>query len=379
MKKHMILMLVAVGLVVTGLGTVKYQQVQATIAQFSSFQPPPEAVTTVVARSEPWDATLTAIGTATAVHGVTVSADLPGIVERIAFESGRTVRQGDVLVKLDARQEEAQLTAAEAQRDLAKLQLDRMLGLRAKGVTSQAELDSARAEHAQAEARVGEIRAAIDRKTIRAPFTGVLGIRQVNLGQYLSAGDPVVPLQSLHPIYVDFSVPQQQVRRVGPGTEVRASAEGETGGGEPETVTGRVTAIDSVVDEATRNVRVQATFDNPEGALRPGMFVEARVQLGRNGTVVPLPASAVHYAPYGDSVFVVDEMEGPDGRTNRGVRQQFVKLGTGRGDQVAVLSGVEPGEEVVTSGVFKLRNGAAVQVNNEVQPGNDPTPSPENS
>lgn len=378
MKKRMFLMLAAAAVVIAGLGTVKYQQVQAAIAQFSSFQPPPEAVTTVVARSEPWDASLSAIGSVTAVHGVTVSADLPGIVERIAFESGRTVREGDVLVKLDARQEEAQLVAAESQRDLAKLHLDRMLGLRAKGVTSQAELDSAQAEFAQAEARVGEIRAAIARKTIRAPFTGALGIRQVNLGQYLSAGDPVVPLQSLHPIYVDFSVPQQQVVRLGPGTEVRVSPDGAAGESGPE-VTGRVTAVDSVVDEATRNVRVQATFDNRDGALRPGMFVKARVHLGPGGTVVPLPASAVHYAPYGDSVFVVEEMEGSDGGTYRGVRQQFVKLGAGRGDQVAVLSGVEPGEEVVTSGVFKLRNGAAVQVNNEVQPGNDPTPRPENS
>jgi membrane fusion protein (multidrug efflux system) len=383
MKKRMFLMLAAAVVVIAGLGTVKYQQVQAAIAQFSSFQPPPEAVTTVVATAEPWDASLAAIGTVTAVHGVTVSADLPGIVERIAFESGRTIREGDVLVKLDARQEEAQLVAAESQRDLAKLHLDRMLGLRAKGVTSQAELDSAQAEHAQAEARVGEIRAAIARKTIRAPFTGALGIRQVNLGQYLSAGDPVVPLQSLHPIYVDFSVPQQQVVRLGPGTEVRVSPEAGAAGGQPregaDRFVGRVTAIDSVVDEATRNVRVQATFDNRDGALRPGMFVEARVHLGSGGTVVPLPASAVHYAPYGDSVFVVEELEGPDGGTYRGVRQQFVKLGAGRGDQVAVLSGVEPGEEVVTSGVFKLRNGAAVQVNNEVQPGNDPTPRPENS
>lgn len=382
MKKRMFLMLAAVAVVVAGLGTVKYQQVQAAIAQFSSFQPPPEAVTTVVARSEPWDASLAAIGTVTAVHGVTVSADLPGIVERIAFESGRTVREGDVLLKLDTRQEAAQLAAAESQRDLAKLHLDRMLGLRAKGVTSQAELDSAQAEYAQAEARAGEIRAAIARKTIRAPFSGALGIRQVNLGQYLSAGDPVVPLQSLHPIYVDFSVPQQQVARLGPGTEVRVSPEGGAGDGAPEATgpfLGRVTAVDSVVNEATRNVRVQATFDNRDGALRPGMFVEARVHLGPGGTVVPLPASAVHYAPYGDSVFVVEEMAGPDGGTYRGVRQQFVKLGSGRGDQVAVLSGVEPGEEVVTSGVFKLRNGAAVQVNNDVQPGNDPTPRPENS
>jgi membrane fusion protein (multidrug efflux system) len=375
MAKRMIFMLIAIGVFLTALGSLKFKQVQAAIAEGASYQPPPEAVTTIVAREERWPATLRAIGTVKAVHGVTVSADLPGIVERIAFDSGRAVGAGDVLVKLDTRQEAAQLAAAEAQRDLARLQLDRMRGLREKGVTAQAELDRAAAEHTQAEARVGEIRATIERKTIRAPFAGILGIRQVDLGQYLSAGDPVVPLQSLHPIYVDFAVPQQQVGSLRPGTEVRVAADGAP----PVEATGEVTAVDSIVDPATRNVQVQATFENPAGALRPGMFVEAQVVLGAGRPVVALPASAIAYAPYGDSVFVVDDLEGPDGGSYRGVRQQFVKLGPGRGDQVAVVEGVRTGEEVVTSGVFKLRNGAAVLVNNEIQPANDPAPQPENS
>ncbi len=375
MKKRMIWMLVVVTVVLAGLGTLKFFQVQAAIAHYANYQPPPEAVTTVVAANEKWDATLSAIGTVTAVQGVTVAADLPGLVERIAFESGSTVHTGDVLVKLDTKQEQAQLAAAAAQRELARLQLERVEGLRAKGVTSQAELDSARAAFAEAEGRVGEIRATVARKTIRAPFSGVLGIRQVNLGQFVSGGDPIVPLQSLDPIYVDFSVPQQQVGRLAAGTEVRVRAEG----GDGAAAAGRVTAVDSVVDPATRNVRVQARFDNPGGTLRPGMFVETRIVLGAGEPVVALPASAIQYAPYGDSVFIVEQMQGPDGETYRGVRQQFVKLGAGRGDQVAVRSGVEPGEEVVTSGVFKLRQGAAVLVNNDVQPGNDPTPRPENS
>lgn len=373
MKKRMILMLVAVAVVVTGLGTVKYHQVQAAIAEYQSYQPPPEAVTTVVARQEEWDATLRAIGTVAAVHGVTVSADLPGLVERIAFASGRTVRQGEVLLQLDSRQEQAQLAAAEAESELASLQLARMEGLRQKGVSSQAELDSARAASAQAEARVGEIRATIARKTIRAPFSGMLGIRQVDLGQYLSGGDPIVPLQSLDPIYVEFAVPQQQVERLRPGTEVEVGAAGGL------SARGRVTAIDSVVDPATRNILVQATFANPEGTLRPGMFVEARAVLGAASAVVAVPASAIHHAPFGDSLFVVEEIAGPDGGTYRGVRQQFVTLGGARGDQVAVLAGLAPGEEVVSSGVFKLRHGAAVLVDNSVQPGNDPAPEPENS
>jgi membrane fusion protein (multidrug efflux system) len=328
-----------------------------------------------MARREQWPATISAIGTVTAVQGVTVSADLPGIVDRIAFDSGRTVQAGDILAELDTRQEQAQLAAARAQRDLARLNLERMGGLVQQGIVAQAEYDRAAAEEKQAEARVGEIRATIERKTIRAPFSGILGIRQANRGQYLNAGDPIVPLQSLHPIYVDFAVPQQEVSELRVGREVRIAAE-NVGGAE---LAGRITAIDSIVDEATRNVKVQATLANADGRLRPGMFVEARVILGTGSTVVALPASAISYAPYGDSVFVVGEMQGPNGEAYRGVRQHFVKLGGARGDQVAVVSGVNAGEEVVTSGVFKLRNGAAVHVNNEIQPGNDPQPKPEDN
>lgn len=375
MAKRMILMLAFMAVLVTALGVVKFQQIQTAIAEGAAWQPPPEAVTTIVAGEDSWPARLTAIGTVTAVQGVTVSADLPGLVERIAFESGRPVRRGDVLIRLDTRQEQAQLTAAEAQRDLARLQLDRVQGLREKGVVSQAEYDSALAQHTQAEARVGEIRATIERKTIRAPFSGILGIRQVDLGQYLNPGDPVVPLQSLHPIHVDFAVPQQEVGRLRDGTEVAVSLEGDAAA----PLAGRVTALDSIVDEATRNVQIQATFDNPDGVLRPGMFVEVQAVTGAGRPVIALPASAIHYAPYGDSVFIVEELEGPNGQSYLGVRQQFVRLDGSRGDQVAVVSGVEPGEEVVTSGAFKLRNGVAVLVNNEVQPANDPAPRPENS
>jgi membrane fusion protein (multidrug efflux system) len=374
MSKRMILMLAAAVTVIVGLGSVKYGQVRTAIAQASSFQPPPEAVTTIVATRDSWPTSLSAIGTVEAVQGVTVSADLPGIVARIAFDSGRAVAEGDVLVELDTSQERAQLAAAEAARDLARLNFDRHRGLVEKGVTSRADFDRWGAELKQAEARVHEILATIDRKTIRAPFAGTLGIRQIDLGQYLDAGDPIVPLQSLDPIYVDFAVPQQAVAALRPGAQVEVSDEGAG-----VSATGRVSALDSVVDEATRNVRVQAVFDNPDGRLRPGMFVEARVTTGAGSEVVALPASAIHYAPYGDSVFVVEELAGPDGAPYRGARQQFVKLGPARGDQVAVLSGVEAGAEVVTSGVFKLRDGAAVHVDNQVQPANSPSPSPENS
>jgi membrane fusion protein (multidrug efflux system) len=375
MKKRMLIMLGAMLVVIAGLGLVKFQQIRVAIAQNSNWQPPPEAVTTIVARQEEWPASLASIGTVEAVQGVTVSADLPGIVEKIDFDSGRHVKAGQVLVRLDTSQERAQLTAAQAQWNLAKLNLDRAAKLLEKQVISQAEYDRMAAEYQQTEAGAGEIKAAIERKTIRAPFSGILGIRQVNLGQYLAGGDPVVPLQSLDPIYVSFDLPQQDVGKLRVGSAVKVATEDNTLVG----LEGRISAINSIVDPATRNVKVQATLANRDGRLKPGMFVDVEVVLGSSSDVVALPISAVSYAPYGNSVFVVENMKAPSGQAYRGVRQQFVKLGDERGDQVAVVTGVKAGEEVVTSGVFKLRNGAAILINNKVQPGNDPAPKPEDS
>ncbi|HYU46893.1 MAG TPA: efflux RND transporter periplasmic adaptor subunit, partial [Terriglobales bacterium] len=244
-----------------------------------------------------------------------------------------------------------------------------------EGVISRMEYDQASSQQKATEANVAEIRATIERKTIRAPFSGILGIRKVNLGQYLAAGNAVVPLQSLNPIYVNFGVPQQTAGQVRVGRNLRVTSEDLAG----KVFTGRVTAIDSVEDEATRTVQVQATLSNPEGKLRPGMFVQVEVVLGASRPVITLPASAISYAPYGDSVFIITDLKDPKGQTYRGVRQQFVKVQGTRGDQVAVVSGVNAGDEVVSSGVFKLRNGAAVQVNNKVQPGNNPAPKPEDS
>ncbi len=361
-------MLAAVIAFLALIGGFKFFQIKAAMSQ-GGWQPPPEAVTTVIAKQEEWNTTLNAIGTVAAVNGVTVSADLPGVVAAIDFDSGRSVNQGNVLVRLDTKQERAQLTAAEAQRELTRLALERQQGLLAKGINSQAAYDQAVAEFKQAEARVTELKATIERKTIRAPFSGVLGIRQVNLGQYLAGGAPIVSLQSIRPVYVNFTVPQQEIGRIASGTEVHL----DTGD------IGRITAYDSVIDEATRNIRVQATFDNRSGKLHPGMFVEPQLASGAKTIAITLPASAISYAPFGDSVFIVEDVKGPNGKSYRGVRQQFVKLGGSRGDQVAVLTGVKPGEEVVTSGVFKLRPGAAVTVNNSIQPSNNPKPNPENS
>ena len=371
MAKRMFLMLGLMLVLLSGLGFVKFRQVQAAM-HGAAFQPAPEAVTSVVARREQWPATMSVIGTMEAVHGVTVSADLPGSVARINFDSGQSVRAGDVLVELDTRQERAQLAALEAQRDLARINYGRTQQLVAEGVVSRMEYDQATAQQKATEANVAEIHATIERKTIRAPFSGILGIRKANLGQYLAAGEAVVPLQSLNPIYVDVGLPQQALGQVAVGRSLRVTSEDLPG----RVFTGRITALDSVVDQATRNVQVQATLSNPEGKLRPGMFVQVQVGLGASRPVIALPASAISYAPYGDSVFIITDLKDQQGRTYRGVRQQFVKIEGSQGDQVAVVSGVNPGDEVVSSGVFKLRNGMSVTENNELTPKAAESPRP---
>lgn len=374
MKKRMFVTVLAIVAFVAVIGAVKYRQISKGIAMQKAFQMPPESVTTVVAKTEEWPSTIAAIGSVTAVQGVVVAADLPGVVEKIYFDSGKMVKAGETLVQLDIRQEQAQLASAEAGLKLSQVNLDRMQNLNQQGIAAKADWDKLDAETKQADAKIAEIKATIARKTIKAPFSGLLGIRQVNLGQYLAAGAPIVPLQSLDPIYVNFNVPQQQVGQLKAGDEVRVSSESNG------TFTGKITAVNSVIDEATRNIQIQATLSNPQGKLRPGMFVNTSTGVGTATQVIPLPASSVNYAPYGDSVYVVEDMKDQkNGKTYKGVRQQFVKLGPGKGDQVAVLSGIKPGEEIVTSGVFKLRPNAAVQVNNKTVPSNSPAPKPEDS
>ena len=375
MNKRMVQMLAIVVVIVGLLGFMKYRQISAAIAANKGFQMPPEAVTTVIAQSAQWSASLDAVGSVAPVQGVLLSADLAGVVDKINFRSGAHVRAGQVLVTLDARQERAQLASAEARRDLAKVNLDRARSLYETKAIAQSDLDLAMANFKTAEAAVAEVQANIDRKTIRAPFAGTTGIRQVNPGQYLNSGDPVVPLQAMDAVYVDFTVPQQSLSAIRVGATVQATVEGSAKG----VYQGRITAIDPVVSDATRNVSVQATFPNPSGQLRPGMFASVRAMVGKGEPTVALPTSAINYAPYGNSVFIVEEMKGPDGKPYKGVRQQFVKLGRSQGDQVAILDGVKPGQEIASSGVFKLRPGAAVVVDNKVTPSNSTAPKPEDS
>ncbi len=373
-KKRMLQMLGGVVLFLALIGFVKFQQIKTAIAAAKSFQPPPEAVTTIIARVQPWQEMVDAVGSVAPVEGVTLSVDQPGIVDRILFESGARVKAGQTLVTLDTRQEQAEMASAQAAQELAQVSFDRAKRLLDQQLIAPSDYDQAAAQLKQSVANVNQMKATIDNKTIRAPFSGVAGIRQVNLGQYVHSGDPVVPLQSLNPIYVNFSVPQQQIQLLHAGDTVWATS--DTSSAENA---GRITAINPEADDATRNVQIQATFRNPDERLRPGMYVSVKVGLGSRDPVIALPSSAINYAPYGNSVFIVDNLKGPNGQTYRGLRQQFVTLGASRGDQVAVLHGVKPGEEVVTSGVFKLRAGEAVLVNNKVQPSDNPAPKPPDS
>jgi membrane fusion protein, multidrug efflux system len=357
-----------------GLGAFKYFQIRAAIAGHMSFSMPPEAITTVVVKEQQWPGTLTAVGTIKPVNGLTLRADLAGNVESIGFESGAKVHKGDLLVQQDITEEQAQLRAAQARQQLAEANLRRFKGLLDKRVSSQSDYDATAAEYLQAQAKCQEISAVIEKKTIRAPFDGMAGIRMVNDGEYLQPGQEIVPFQSMSPIYANFSLPQQNLADVHIGSVVKVSPSG-TGG---KAFEGKVTAVNSVVDEATRNFLVQATLENPEGFLRPGMYVGVEVVLPGTKPVLAVPGTSISYAPYGDSVFVVKEMA--DEKTKKkftGVDQQFIKLGEARGDQIEILSGIQAGDEIASSGIFKLRPKASVKVNNQVQPPTDLVPQTE--
>jgi membrane fusion protein (multidrug efflux system) len=345
------------------------------LAKSGAFAPPPTAVTTTVAGKTQWQPTLETIGTVVAINGVTISTDLAGIVCKLAFDSGCQVKAGDLLVQLNTDQEQAQLAQAEAQRDWTQVTLTRNQNLLTKRTVSQSDFDSAIAQFHQAQATVDQYKAVIARKTLRAPFAGIVGIRQVNLGQYLNTGDPVVTLQSFDPIYVNFSLPQQNLSQItaGQAVEITVDAYGD------QIFKGRLTAINSLVDQNSRNVQIQATLPNSDTQLRPGMYAKVKVVLPETQEVVAIPTSSIHHAPYGDSVFIVSDLKSQDGKTYKGVTEQFVKLGQSKGDLTAIVSGLKPGEEVVTSGVFRLRSGGAIIVNNKTIPGNQTSPNPSDS
>jgi membrane fusion protein (multidrug efflux system) len=374
MKKKILFAIIGVVVLAVILGGIKGLQINRMIAQ--QRQAMTETVTTAVAHTEAWESLLTSVASLVAVQGVMVSAEMAGKVVHIAFEPGTMVKTGDLLVQQDTAAENAQLRSAEATVALTKLSLERSRKLLSQKTSSQSEYDNADAQYKQAVAQADNIRAVIAKKTIRAPFAGVLGIRLVNLGQILSAGDAIVSLQALDPIFVNFSLPQQQLSRIQPGLTVRVKTDALPG----EIIEGKITAINPQVESSTRNIMVQATVANTQHRLRPGMFVNAAVVLPEQDTVLVIPGTAVLNAPYSDSVFIVEnDANDKSSAPAKIVRQQFVRLGERRGDFIAVTTGVKQGEIVVSTGVFKLRNGQAVAVDNTLAPEFKIAPTPKDS
>jgi len=373
MTKKILLAIAAVVVVFASLAGIKVLQISTLIAFGKSYTPPPETVSTALVHEEQWPETVPSVGSISAVQGARITAEIAGTVSKIAFESGTVVAKGDLLVSLDVSTEKAQLRALEAQVEWAETNLGRIRSLRADNTVSQAELDQAETDLKQQQANADAIRAAIEKKTIRAPFAGRVGIRQVNEGEYVEPGRLIVSLQSLTPVYGEFSLPQQELARLKTGLTVIATNDTYPG----RKFTGTLTAIDPDLDTTTRSIQLQATFDNAEQLLRPGMFARFEVVFTAEREVLAIPATAVLRAPYGDSVYVVEASTNSAGGLT--VRQQFVRIGQAKGDFVSVIDGVKPGEKVVTSGMFKLRNGMSVVENNEVMPPTEQRPTPTDS
>jgi membrane fusion protein (multidrug efflux system) len=378
--------LLGIAAILGGLGAVKYKQISSLIAMGKAMQasgPPPEAVATTAVRKDTWQATLEAVGSVAAAKGVTVSNDAPGIVSAIHFESGTTVRQGQVLVELDSNVERAQLASVLARQELAQVNAKRTRALVAADAIARSQQDNDDAVVRTSGSDLAQLQAQISRKVVRAPFSGKLGIRLINLGQYLNPGTAIAELAATETVFVDFTLPQEELKRLALGMPVRVVIEGE--GTAP--VDGSLAAIDPAIDATTRSIKLRASLPNGDAKLLPGMFARVSVVLPESRDVTILPASALVHASYGDSVFVVEDRKdeagnpvtGPNGKPAKVARQQFVKVSETRGDFAAVTNGVTGGQEIVSAGAFKLRNGAPIAVKNDAdQPKAELTPHPEN-
>ncbi len=380
-----LLPILALLLLVGGLVAVKFQQISSLISMGKRFEksgPPPETVSTSPAQTQSWEGTLSAVGSVTAGKGVTLSNDAPGVVTRISFESGAVVHQGQVLVELDSSVERAQLASAQARRDLAQINLGRTKALANSNSIPLSQVDTDEAQVKTSATDVTGLQAQIDRKIVRAPFAGRLGIRLVNIGQYLSPGTPMAILESTDSVYVDFSLPQQSLPDIKVGLPVRVTIEAV----KDATYDGVIAAVEPQVDAVTRTIKVRASVPNKQEKLRPGMFATAAIVLPTRAPSVVVPATALVHASFGDSVFIVEDRKddagapvvGEDKKPVKAARQQFVKIGEARGDFVSIVDGVTSGQDVVTSGAFKLRNGAGVVVNNDVKLNPELSPHPPN-
>lgn len=370
-------------LIIGGLGGVKFCQISTLVAVGETMEkegPPPEAVGTARAQVRSLDVTLSAVGTVAGVESVAVSNEVAGVVRKIRFESGAIVGQGQVLVELDSEMERAQLAAAKAKLELARVTVERSRTLVESGALARQVLDADEAAYATAQGEVGALQAEVDYKLVRAPFAGRVGIRTVNVGQYLAPGTMVATLDSLEGVFVDFTLPQEQLGHAAIGTTVQVTVAGHPA------LEGTIAAIDPTVDPATRNLRLRAKVPDHQDKLRPGMFVTVTVVLPGKVDLVMVPQTAVVHAPFGDSVYIVEPKPAgapgmrvtPDGKRVEIARQQFIRTGITRGDFIAVTEGVKPGQTIVAYGGFKLRNGAPIVVDDRVHPQPQLAPHPPN-
>lgn len=368
-----VLALVGIFLLFAG---IKALQIVTMIKAGKAMVPPPTTVTSAIVKQADWRPTISAVGSVSPVQGATISAELAGRVSEIDFESGAKVEKGQPLLKLDVAAEEAQLRSAKADLELAESDLNRAQNLSKGNVISKSELDTAKAKYDAAKAAADNMQATIDKKAISAPFAGVAGIRYVNPGQMVAVGDKLVSLQTLDNVFVDFSLPQSDLGKVAVGLEVNVTTDAVSG----RQFKGTLSAINSSVDPATRSVQIQASFENKDHALRPGMFAKVEVLLPQKVSTLYLPATAVSYAPYGDSVYVIEKKQNKETKKDELIlRQQFIRLGESRGDFVAVKEGLKKGQEIVSTGAFKLRNGMDVVVDNKLAPKPQLAPTPGNT
>lgn len=374
MTKRMLIMLIIVGTLFSIIFGFKVVQARM-MKKYMTFQMPPASVTAVKAELRPWQPRLKAVGGLRAVRGVDVTSEISGLVRSLNFRSGETVAAGQVLVQLNADADIAQLQALQAAADLATTTYERDKKQFEIQTVSRAALDAEAADLRSKQAQVAQQQALVDKKTIKAPFSGRLGISTINPGQYVNPGDKIVTLQELNPLYVDFYLPEQELSRIASGQAVIVRTDAYP----DRTFNGRIAVINPKVDPDTRNFQVEATTSNPRHELLPGMYASIEVQTGGQDRYLTVPQTAVTYNPYGDTVYVVQEKgKGQDGKPLLVVQQTFITVGPMRGDQVAILSGVKDGDTVVTSGQLKLRNGSPVVINNAVQPANEEKPNPEN-
>lgn len=377
MKKRMTIMIIVLVIVFGGVFGWDMLRNHFMKQFFATYQPPPATVSTAVAQNETWQPTLKTVGTVHAVNGVTISPEVAGVITEIAFNSGDMIKQGQLLIKLDDSVDQANLKSAEAALTLAKLNFDRIATLYNRKVASASEYDTAKATLQQDQGKVDGIKALIAEKNIVAPFAGKIGIRKINLGQYVSPGTALVSLQAIAPIYINFYLPEQDLSKLSLGQMVNAKVDTA-----PDTIfSGKITAIDSHAEVSTHNILVQATFPNADQKLYPGTFANVRVVEPNVANVIKIPATAVTYSLFGNTVFLVENPAKPEKTKSEKtasektaedqpvyvVKQQFVTLGEQIGDQVIVKSGVAPGEQVVSSGQLKLENGARIVINNTVK------------